>query len=161
MRHATLLTLLIVLWVAGCSSSPEVVEAPEPDEFTVTMNAIAQEIGNIDRNLIGGRYSAAAAECRRAHSLVRELANFEPAGDGDRFRAYMDYSANVNDLLHSTDRLLYMLEQRRHSDAEEQLAAVAVRFNRVSALYGPSEQVGVLSQPAEAFAYHADSPDSR
>jgi hypothetical protein len=46
-----------------------------------------------------------------------------------------------------------MVEQRRRRDAETLLEEVARRFNRLSATYGPSYQIGVLERSPNEFRF--------
>jgi hypothetical protein len=117
------------------------------------MYMIADDVRGVDAELVGGRYAQALGHARKIHGNARRLVNFDPPNSGDRYEDFTAYSQQMGDLVHSADRLTYMLEQRRNADAQDQLAAVAVRYNRLSTNYGPSFQVGVLDRPAHEFRY--------
>lgn len=153
MKQAAIVLLMSALCVAGCVSSPEAHADVEPRSYTEAMYMIADEIRGVDRHVVGGRYPQALENARVIHRHARQLLNYEPPNTGDRYADFMAYSQQIGDLVHSADRLMYMLEQRRHADSEDQLAAVTVRYNRLSANYGPTFQVGVLDRPAREFRY--------
>ena len=153
MKQAALVLLMSALCIAGCLSAPQTPADLEPRSYTEAMYMIADDVRGVDAELVGGRYPQALSHARKIHGNARRLVNFDPPRGGDLYEEFTTYSRQIGDLAHSADRLVYMLEQRRHADAQDQLAAVAVRYNRLSTNYGPSFQVGVLDRPAHEFRY--------
>jgi hypothetical protein len=145
--------LAAVLLLSGCVTlnPDEHVERSDPVNYDQAMNMIAVEMRRIDRNMIGEVYSQAVPQTRRVLQYVESLGRFEPPRMASSYEDYREFGEQVDDLRRATDRLLYMLEQRRRDQARDQLVDVATRYNRLSVHYGPNRQIEVLEQSPDPF----------
>jgi hypothetical protein len=146
-----LLLLVLALLMVGCASSQETRLSQEPRTYDEAMTWIREEIVQIDKQVIGAQYEEAVPSAERLKQFTGSLAGFEPPRLPDRWELYEEYFAEVRDLQHASDRLLYFIEQRRKEDAKDQLAEVAKRYNRISTTYGPNYEVDVLERGPERF----------
>lgn len=157
-----MLVVLLSLLAFGCSSSQQSRLATEPRTYDEAMTWIRDEIVLIDKRVIGSQYEDAVGDAERLKEYTRTLAGFEPPRLPDNYVLYEEYFAEVADLRHAADRLLYFIEQRRKEDARDQLAEVARRYNRISTTYGPNYEVDVLERGPERFpsteSYRDDVP---
>jgi hypothetical protein len=150
----TILMLMIVsasILALGCSSSQETRLAQEPRTYDEAMTWIRLEITQIDKQVIGAQYDEAVPGAERLKAYAGSLSGFEPPRLPDNWELYEEYFAEVSDLHHASDRLLYFVQQRRKEDAKDQLAEVAKRYNRISTTYGPNYEVDVLERGADRF----------
>lgn len=152
MKHATLVLLMFVLWVAGCASQETRVQL-EPRTYDEAMRMIANELVLVDEHLNLSQYPQAVDQAERAVRHSTYLATNEPPRSANVYDDYVEYRGQVDDLIHATNRLQFMLEQRRTHDAQFMLEEAARRFNRLSTNYGPSHQIGVLSRHASEFRF--------
>lgn len=162
-----IIPLLLVVMSAlqfgvGCAASQETQLQREPRDYNEAMDFIAAEVRDINKNLIGANYVQAVAQGERLVRHAQNLARFEPPRIAPSFEVYAEYGEQTQDLRRSTDRLLFMLEQRRKEDARDQLAEVAKRFNRLSVSYGPTYEIDVLDPGADRFrsmeSYRSEVP---
>jgi hypothetical protein len=152
MRTISLFVLVLVSMLAlGCASSQETRLALEPRTYDEAMNWIRIEITQIDQQVIGAQYDEAVPGAERLRTYAGSLSGFEPPRLPDNWELYEEYFAEVTDLHHACDRLLYFIQQRRKEDAKDQLAEVAKRYNRISTTYGPNYEVDVLERGADRF----------
>lgn len=156
MKHA--LPLLLFLFACGCTLTQETKLQHDPRSYAEAMDMIAAEIARIDKHMIGDQYSQAVKDAQLVVKYTGHLSKFEPPRMTNRYDDYIEYDAQVADLQRTSDRLLYMLEQRRREDCRDTLAEVAKRFNRLSLNYGPSYQIGVLERGASEYRF---SPNYR
>jgi hypothetical protein len=150
----TILLLMVVsvsMLALGCSSSQETRLAEEPRTYDEAMTWIRLEVVQIDKHVIGSQYDEAVPDAERLKNYTRTLSGFEPPRLPDNWELYDEYFAEVSDLHHASDRLLYFIQQRRKEDAKDQLAEVAKRYNRISTTYGPNYEVDVLERGADRF----------
>jgi hypothetical protein len=148
-----LVLLSVAAFVAGCSSSQETRVPTDPRSYDEAMYMIAEDVRLADKHLIGAQYALAENDMDRVVSNATRLAGYEPPRSTTRYADYTEYRAQADDLLHAADRLRFMVEQRRRRDAESLLEEVARRFNRLSATYGPSYQIGVLERSPNEFRF--------
>lgn len=153
MKHA--LPLLLFVFACGCTLTQETKLQKDPRSYSEAMDMIAAEIAKIDKHMIGDQYDLAVNEAELVVKYTGHLSKFEPPRMTNRYDDYMEYDAQVADLLRSSDRLLYMLQQRRRDDCRDSLAEVAKRFNRLSLNYGPTYQIGVLERSASEFRFQS------
>jgi hypothetical protein len=141
--------VVAAMLLVGCfASGHEDGRAPQPGNYQDTMTLLGAEIREIDRHVIAQSWRQATTRTSQALEYATVLGNFEPTSDNGGYAAYRDYDAQVADLRRATDRLLYMLEQRRSDDIRDMLREVATRYNRLSMNYGPESTIGVLGEPA-------------
>lgn len=146
--------LLLVMFSAlhlGCAASQETQLQREPRSYAEAMDFIANEVREINKNLIGANYGEAVVQGERLVRFAQNLGRFEPPRIAPNYEVYAEYGEQTNDLRRSADRLLFMLEQRRKEDARDELAEVAKRFNRLSVAYGPTYEIDVLDPGADRF----------
>lgn len=153
MKLAMPVMLCLVLLCGACSSTPEPRYMTNPRTYDETMARIAHDVGQTDKFLIGGQYTEAMPHIERMISDARDMADFEPLRTRDRYGAYTEFRAQVDDLHRAAERLRFLAEQRRPHEAESLLAEVAVRYNRLSMNYGPGQQLGVLERSPHEFRF--------
>lgn len=162
MKHTLIVLVLSVMVIAGCANTQDTKLRTDPRSYSEAMDMIAGEVGQIDKHLIGGQYGLASNEAELVVKYAMHLSRYEPPRMTNRYDDYIEYDAQVDDLMRSSDRLLFMLQQRRREDARDQLAEVAKRFNRLSLNYGPTYQIGVLERSPNEFrfteSYSSDLP---
>lgn len=146
MKNLILPLALLLLSVVGCASSQDTRLNTEPRSYDEAMELLSVEIVNIDKHIIGAQYRLAVPEAERATSIAGALGRWDPPRLGTSLEEYNEYQSQVDDLRRATDRLQFMIEQRRKEDARDQLEVVARRFNYMSSKYGPTIQVGVLER---------------
>ena len=156
------LFVLLALIVCSCAASQETRLATEPRSYAEAMDWIREDLMLLDKHLIGSQYEEAVPDAERVLEYSDSLGRFEPPRIASRWEAYEEYYAQTEDLTSASDRLLFLVEQRRKIEAKEQLVEVAARFNRLSAEYGPSIEVRLLEQEEKPFAspedYRSDMP---
>lgn len=128
----------------------------EPRAYTEAMDWLRADLIELDQHLVGSQYDLAVPDAERVHQYAGALGRFEPPRISNDWAAFEEYVRQTEDMQRATDRLLYLVEQRRKSEAKEQLWAVAGRFNRLSAEYGPAIEVRLLEQEEKPFASPED-----
>ncbi|MCA8916481.1 MAG: hypothetical protein KDB90_13810 [Planctomycetes bacterium] len=152
MKTISLLVLFVLSFLTfGCASSQEVRLALEPRSYDETMTWIRKEVGSIDKAVIGANYEGAVPDAERLREYTKALARFEPPRMNNDYDSYDEYFRQAQDLYRTSDRLLYMIQQRRKEDAKDQLAEFATRYNRMSVSYGPNYEISVLERGPEEF----------
>jgi hypothetical protein len=144
--------VMAVMLLAGCfASSHDDGRAPEPGDYTEAMALFAAEVREVDRHVIAGSIRLATDRTAQALQYATALGQFEPPRGQGSYAEYKDYDSQVADLRRATDRLLYMLQQRRDDDIRDMLTEVASRYNRLSMNYGPERTLSVLNQPVQPY----------
>ncbi|MCB9893723.1 MAG: hypothetical protein H6839_04670 [Planctomycetes bacterium] len=152
MKTICLLVLFALSFLSfGCASSQEVRLAMEPRSYDETMTWIRKEVGSIDKAVIGANYEGAVPDAERLRQYTKALSRFEPPRMDNDYDTYDEYFLQAQDLYRTSDRLLFMIQQRRKEDAKDQLAEFATRYNRMSVTYGPSYEISVLERGPEEF----------
>lgn len=150
----TICLFVVVLMSAlsfGCASSQEARLALEPRSYDEAMTWIRREVASIDKAIIGAQFGEAVPDAERLREYTRWLTTYEPARLPNDYEVYDEYFSQTQDLLRTSDRLLYFIEQRRKQDARDQLAEFARRYNRISTTYGPNYEIAVLERGPEEF----------
>ena len=163
MKTITLLVLTAMSLLAfGCASSQETRLALEPRSYDETMKWIRMEVSEIDSFVIGAQYGDAVPGAERLREYTRALSRFEPGRMPNDYEAYDEYFLQTQDLYRTSDRLLFLIQQRRKEDSKDALAEFAKRYNRISSTYGPSYEISVLERGPEEFrsggSYGGDVP---
>ena len=156
------LFVLLALLIASCAASQEARLATEPRSYVEAMDWLRADLELIDDHLIGSQYGVAVSDAERILKYSDALGRFEPPRISTDWEAFEEYYAQTEDLTHAADRLLFLVQQRRKVESKEQLRDVAVRYNRLSAEYGPSIEVRLTEQDENTFAgperYRGDLP---
>lgn len=140
---------VLVIAVAGCSSSRQTISTTPPRNYVESMDQLSSMIGLVDKHLIGAQYSLAEQETEQVIKLAGSLGKFDPLRIGDDADGFTEFLDQCEDLRRSGDRLLFLIQQRRREDAKDTLGFVAARYNRLSRSFGPGNEVSLFERPAE------------
>ena len=148
----TIIACVVVLFACfGCAASQETRLATDPRDYTEAMDWMRVELQQIDQSQVGYNFKGAEPNAERLHAFARSLARHEPPRMGNNYETYEEYYLQTEDMTRATDRLLYLIQQRRREAAHDQLAEVARRYNLMTVTYGPSIEVTLLERDPEEF----------
>lgn len=146
MTKPALLVALFCLTLFGCAASHETLLNTEPLGYDDAMEKLAAELAKVDKHVTGGQYNMAVPEAERAVNLATYLAHYEPPRMGKSFADYQEYQNQAIDMQRATDRLMFLVQQRRRDEANQQMTTVIDRYNYVSRRYGPGLQMQALTR---------------